>query len=155
MQKFPSIKHLKGRLDPIFFSGHVYVTEKVDGSQIRFGRYGDNIAVYSKYGEIDIDKPDHLFVNAVKYIKEIKHKLLPGYTYVGETLQHRGHGMLSYSRVPKNHIALFAVIDEDGNYFNDVRPHALHLGIDSVPILFEGSIISLATVEKELQKESV
>ncbi|KKK67636.1 hypothetical protein LCGC14_2952100 [marine sediment metagenome] len=80
--------------------GHqVVVQEKVDGSQISFGRKDGKLFVRSKNQMIDIDNPDGMFAPAVAVLKT---KELPDdYVFRGEYLKTPHHNVLTMTGYPK------------------------------------------------------
>lgn len=121
--------------------GHqVVIQEKIDGSQISFGRKGEKLLVRSKNQMIDIENPDGMFAPAVEMIKS---KILPdGYVFRGEYLKTSKHNVLDYDRIPKDHIISYDVERKDGsnNYLDPVivREIAAALGFETVPTLWAG-----------------
>ena len=101
--------------------GHqVVVQEKIDGSQISFGKKGGELFVRSKNKMIDVDCPDGLFANAVSVLKD--RSLPEGYVFRGEYLKTPKHNVLAYDRIPKDHIIIYDIEKEDGS--NDYVQYA-------------------------------
>ena len=100
--------------------GHqVVVQEKIDGSQISFGKKDGELFVRSKNKMIDVDCPDGLFANAVSVLKD--RSLPDGYVFRGEYLKTPKHNVLAYDRIPKDHIIIYDIEFRDGsNYYLDV-----------------------------------
>lgn len=122
------------------FAGEVEITEKVDGSQFGFGLHCGNVVCRSK-GAVNIQAcPPSMFNNAIAHVLSMSHMMKPGYFYFGETLNKPKHNALKYNRVPKNHIALFAVMDEQGTFllYDEICEHAALLNVDVVPLLYRG-----------------
>jgi hypothetical protein len=153
---YGSIFNLGHRALLDLFSGPVVVQEKVDGSQISFGRRDSELRIRSKGQPINVDAPDKMFAPGVEAIKAVAHQLMEGYTYRGEYLQKPKHNALTYSRIPSNHIVLFDVDAGDQAY----TPHyviveeAARLGFDAVPELFTGIVADHDFLRNLLQTES-
>lgn len=117
------------------------ITEKVDGSQLGFGKINGRLFVRSKGVEKDLDNPDGMFIDAVEYIKTIQDRIPDNYTFYGEYLQKPKHNTLAYDRIPKNHIALFAVLDTERREFFShatIAEWADKLSVDAIPVLKVG-----------------
>lgn len=159
-----------GRYGKIFALGHratkglldkpVVVEEKVDGSQISWGLVGDPPRLWarSKRLTLDLDEPPNLFAPSVASIQRMAedHLLTPGVVYRGEAMGRPRHNTLAYGRVPQGHIALFDVDAGTEDYLGceEKARVATRLGIEAVPLLFEGVLSSPARLEKLLELES-
>ena len=139
---FPKILHIGDKQILDLFEGEVEITEKLDGSQLGFGKTLDGeLIIRSKGREIDLEDADKLFFPAVTYIKSIADKIDNGWFYYGETLHAPRHSTLAYDSVPTNHIALFAVYEVGTHVFHNydtIKHQAEKLGVDAVPLLFRG-----------------
>ena len=139
---FPKILHIGDKQISSLFDGEVEITEKVDGSQIGFGKVNGKLFVRSKGKEQDLDNPDIMFELGVEYIKRIADLIPDNMTFYGEYLNKPKHNILAYDNIPKNHIALF------GAYNSVTREHfsmayveafAKKFNLDTVPVLYRGS----------------
>lgn len=139
---FPKILHIGDKQISSLFDGEVEITEKVDGSQLGFGKENGRLFVRSKGKEQDLDNPDMMFEKAVEYIKSIEDRLPDNMTFYGEWLNKPKHNTLAYDRTPKNGIALF------GAYNSVTREHfsmayieafAKQFEVDTVPLLYRGT----------------
>jgi hypothetical protein len=151
---YPSIYNLGHKAVAEIFNEPVVVQEKVDGSQISFGRYLPSTAdvdagmaadetrlrVRSKGAELVIEAPDKMFRAGVEAIKGVQHLLVPGWTYRGEYLARPKHNTLAYDRIPQNHIALFDIETSEQAFMEPyaLPYHAAKLGFDAVPLLHYG-----------------
>lgn len=138
---FPKILHIGDKQIEDLFEGVVEVTEKIDGSQLGFGKVNGRLFVRSKGRELDLDNPDGMFEKAVEYVKSIEDKIPDNCTFYGEYLQKPKHNTLAYQRIPKNHIALFGVYNYETKEFHrysHIQDWADKLGVDSVPVLKVG-----------------
>src|SRR5574342_25219 len=115
MESYPKIHALGVRYISDIWDGPVEITEKVDGSQFKFGLDPETneVRFRSKNSEIYPDACHNIFRPAVEHVLGMKESLIPGYTYYGETLAKPKHNALTYSRVPSGHIALFSVKTDD------------------------------------------
>ncbi len=120
--------------------GHqVVVQEKIDGSQVSFGKKDGELFVRSKNQMIDLDNTEKMFAAAVKVLKT---KDLPeGYVFRGEYLRTPKHNVLAYDRIPQDHIIIYDIEDGDGsNYYLDpslVEDIAADHGFEVVPTFAE------------------
>jgi hypothetical protein len=118
------------------FDGPVEITEKVDGSQFVFARIkGEGYICRSKGKIIPLDYPEKMFQQAVEYITSIE--VPEDKVFYCEYLQKPKHNVLAYSRIPKNHLCLFAVSDLSRTKFvmdySQLLHYAIQLDIDVVP----------------------
>ena len=100
--------------------GHrVVIQEKIDGSQISFGRKEGELFVRSKNRMINIECPDGMFAPAIAVLKD---RVLPDdYVFRGEYLKTPNHNVLNYDRIPKDHIIIYDIEFYDGsNHYVDV-----------------------------------
>lgn len=148
---FPKILHIGDKQISSLFDGPVEITEKVDGSQIGFGKVDGELFVRSKGKEQNLDAPDMMFEKGVEYIKTIADKIPDNMTFWGEYLNKPKHNTLAYDKTPKNFIALF------GAYNSVTREHfgihyckafANEFDMDTVPLLYEGSEASPESILK-------
>ena len=104
---FPKILHIGDKQISSLFDDEVEITEKVDGSQLGFGKVNGRLFIRSKGRELDLDNPDGMFKLGVEYVRSIEDKIPDNHTFYGEYLQKPKHNTLAYDRVPKNNISLF------------------------------------------------
>lgn len=90
---------------------HVYVTEKVDGSQISFGIINNELMIRSRHNSIPLMNPPKMFQEAVGSIVALceTQRLTPGLVYRGEYLSKPKHNVITYARVPEHNIILYDV----------------------------------------------
>ena len=134
---FPKILHIGDKQILSLFDTDVEITEKIDGSQLGFGKIDGELFVRSKGKEQNLDDPDMMFIQGVEYVKTIKERIPDNFTFYGEYLQKPKHNTLAYDRIPKNHIALFGVYDASAHEFLDykyISEWAEKLGVDAVPV---------------------
>lgn len=134
---FPKILHIGDKQILDLFDGPVEITEKLDGSQLGFGRIDGELFVRSKGQELDLEDPNKMFKKAVEYVKTIADKIPDNYTFYGEYLEKPKHNTLAYERIPKNHIALFGVYDSKERQFHDyeaIKKYADLFDVDAIPV---------------------
>lgn len=141
-EAFPKILHIGDKHISTLFEGWVEITEKVDGSQLGFGKVDGELFVRSKGKEQDLDNPDMMFIKAVEYVKSIEDRIPNGFTFYGEYLQKPKHNTLAYDRVPRNQIALFGVYNSTTREhfgMDVIQEWANNLELDTVPLLYKGT----------------
>jgi hypothetical protein len=158
LNSYPSIYNLGHAAIAELLKSPVIVEEKVDGSQLSFGLSGEGeISLRSKGAQINVVAPEGMFKKAVDVVASIKHLLKPGWVYRGEYLTGPHHNALTYARAPKNHIILFDVntgleVYESPKFKAGV---AEELGLECVPVLFQGMIEDVNQFRALLDTQSV
>lgn len=139
------------------FDGPVVVQEKVDGSQISFGKIDGQLVCRSKGKQINLDAPDGLFNKAVEVLKTIKGNLPEDIIFRGEYLSKPKHNALAYDRIPKNHIIIYDIQLERNSFceYRDVVTVAEKFGFETVPLLYQGMVKSKEELTMLLEKTSV
>ena len=159
IKAFPKIFTLGQDYIKDIFKEEVEITEKIDGSQLDFGKIDNELYVRSKGKEIYIENVDKMFEEGVNYIVSIADKIPNNTIYYCEYLRVKRHNVLSYNRIPKNHIILFGVSDITGTRFiskyNELKEFGDKIDIETVPLLYKGKIESIEEIEKLLDTESV
>jgi hypothetical protein len=138
------------------FKSPVLIEEKIDGSQFSFGVSIDGeLGCRSKGKQQLMDAPDKMFEQAIEVIKSLD--LRPGWTYRGEYLSKPKHNTLFYSRVPKNNIILFDVNSGIEEYLSPEQKHAEadRIGLEFVPVMYEGIVTDFEMFKHFLETESV
>lgn len=154
---YPKIHNLGHPEVRDLFNGSVVIQEKVDGSQFSFMiDDAGELHCRSKNREINVAYPDGMFNLAVASVKRIADRLTPGFVYRGEYLKSPNHNHLHYGRVPNNNIVLFDVAFAEASYCitPGLQEAANQLGLESVPVFFEGEVRSQDDLEELLQRES-
>lgn len=129
----------------------VSVTEKIDGSQFKFGYQPDQrqlengLIMKSKGATLFTTSANKMFTPAINTVSDLYNQcLLPeGVMFYSETLSKPHHNVITYDRVPKGHIALFGAYDTKWTKwlnYAEIAVWAEVLGIDVVPQLFTGVI---------------
>jgi hypothetical protein len=160
LKAFPKIFHIGAPEITNLFTGPVEITEKVDGSQIGFGKLEDGTLVIRSKGRIMYDggiyQEQKLFKSAVNHILLIQDKIAPGMFFYGEAVTSPHHNTMSYAKTPKNFIALYGVRTPNGwvTHHSQLEIIAASLDIDVVPLLFSGTVETKADLDKLLETTS-
>lgn len=134
----------------------VLVEEKCDGSQISFGLRGGELLMRSKGAQLYADSPNKQFAPGIRTILALQPLLHEGWVYRGEHLHAPHSNALTYSRVPKGHIAIFDIMIglETFLSYDDKVIEAKRIGLETVPRLFEGRVASFEEFMKFLAIDS-
>lgn len=140
----------------------IVVQEKVDGSQISFGKIDGELVMRSKSQPLHADNPDGMFKLGVEAIVAVADNLPDNVIFRGEYLSRPKHNTLAYDRAPKNHIALF-----DAQVLNPITSvweydvlggmqgwAADAFGFETVPELHRGVIAKVTDLTDLLERES-
>lgn len=140
------------------FDDVVLIEEKIDGSQFCFGVVDGEFVCRSHNKQIDwqsgsIDNMFKLaFESAYSRFKMIDNNTI----YRCEYLQTPDHNTLNYSRVPKDNLIVFDI--ECGlapMRYGDKKFEAERIGLECVPLLYQGLIKSADELLKFLDYESI
>ena len=132
----------------------VIVQEKIDGSQFQFMVKDGEYYCRSKGKDQSPPETDKMFLAAVNNTMTLN--LTEGFIYRGEFLGIPHHNALSYGRAPKHNVILFD-IDLGNNYYfpyEAVKEEANRIGLEVVPLLYEGSITNIDLLLDLLNRES-
>ena len=155
---YPKIWNLGNNQIPNLLESNVEVTEKVDGSMLRWTLTKEGVLlVGSKSVQSIQDHANAMFKAGVEYLETITNKMTPGFTYFGEYLRKPKHNTLTYDKIPKNHIVLFGTCFENGMWETEwkyLSNYAEVMGIDVVPLLFKGLLTDQAALEELLKTQS-
>lgn len=169
----PAISSSFGSYPQIYGLGHRYiedllkdpvtVEEKIDGSQFSFGKYaggGDYLNALrcrSKGAEIHMEAPEKMFSKAIATVQELAPELHEGWTYRAEYLQKPKHNALAYDRVPNKHLIIFDISVGPENFLSyaEKQEEAARIGLECVPLLFEGLVTSPEQFRELLSRDSV
>lgn len=154
---YPSVYQIGHKAIQDIFSGEVVVEEKVDGSQFSFGIVNSELKCRSKGAQIIIDAPEKMFNHAIETVKELAPALHPEWVYRGEYLAKPKHNTLCYNRVPNKNIILFDVNIGNEVYlsYEDMKKEADRLGLEVVPIFYQGKIETLEFFRDLLETQSI
>jgi hypothetical protein len=161
---YPSIYAIGHAAIRDIFSTDVIVEEKIDGSQFSF-KWTDGCGITearSKGAELDIsnngDNCNKLFQPAVKTMLQLAKdgKLKSGWIYRGEALCKPKHNTLAYNRAPETGFILFDIDDGLQNYMSraDKEKEASRLGLEIVPVLFQGKVDNFEQIQGFMEQES-
>jgi hypothetical protein len=97
-----------------------------------------------------------MFAKGIEYIQKISELLPEGLVFYGEYLQKEKHNTLTYKSIPKNHISLFGIMNNDKAFLNygTLCYWSNRLDIDVVPILYYGAIKNVEDIKELLQMKS-
>lgn len=141
---YGKIYNLGHRATQELFDGPVTIEEKIDGSQFSFGLIDGELLVRSRGRVFDINEAQAMFAGACATVQDLHDRgmLLNGWTYRGEVLAKPRHNVLCYDRAPKGNVILWDIAVEDQDYlpYADKAAEAARLGLEIVPLLFEGVV---------------
>lgn len=177
---YSSIFNLGHKAIQDLLKGEVRVEEKIDGSQFSFGIFEETVAyaipiegrpgildyvekeekvikVRSKGAVMHPDAPEKMFTSAVETVKRLADQLKVGWTYRAEFLAKPRHNALAYDRVPAGHLIIFDINSGEEEFlsYDDKKAEAERLGLEVVPLLFEGIIPDIARFREFLEIDSV
>lgn len=152
---YPEIFNLGHRALRELFADPVLVEEKIDGSQFSFGRFNGELRARSKGAVINTTLPEKMFSKAVENVGQLD--LRDGWTYRSEYLQKPKHNVLAYERTPKLNVIIFDINSGDECYlsYTEKMAEAERLGLEVVPILYEGMITEQKFLLDFLERVSV
>lgn len=160
IESYPKIYNLGHAELRELFSAPVLVEEKIDGSQFSFGVDREGfLRCRSKGCQIDFDNVPKMFNKGVATAKALHSVglLPPGLTFRGEFLSGPKHNVLCYDRAPAKNFILFDV--NTGIEAYATRAEKEHwgrtLGLEVVPLMFEGMIKSADDLRELLETTSV
>jgi RNA ligase-like protein len=157
LSSFPKVFAIGHKAVADLFKGPVLVEEKVDGSQFSFGVINGQLFMRSKGAEILPEAPEKMFSLAVSTVSGLKPFLRDGWTYRAEFLQKPKHNVMKYDRVPNQNIILFDVNTGDEVYLTreDKEEEAARIGLEIVPVLYQGLVDSPETLYQLIARDSV
>jgi hypothetical protein len=151
---YPSIYALGHRALADLFLDPVIVEEKIDGSQFSFGRFNGELKCRSKGCVLNVIAPEKMFQRAVDVAGALD--LVDGWTYRAEYLLKPKHNALAYDRIPASNLIVFDVNTGHESYmaYADKEKEALRLGLDVVPLIYEGRIDDVVTFRDLIDRQS-
>lgn len=153
---YPSIYAIGHKAIADIFTTSVVVEEKVDGSQFSFKKISETEwEAKSKNCPLNGDIPS-LFKPAMDTMVGLMPQLKTGWNYRGEALCRPKHNTLCYDRAPEAGLILFDIDDGLENYFSrkEKEDEAKRLGLEIVPVLFEGTIKNFEEIQTLLETDS-
>jgi hypothetical protein len=158
IHSYPSVYQIGHKAIELLFGGEVLVEEKVDGSQFSFGVLDGELTCRSK-GKIQIiDAPDKMFNKAVATIKEFEPNLHPNWTYRCEYLEKPKHNTLCYSRTPAKNLIGYDIMTENAEEYlsyEEKKAEFERIGLEIVPMFYQGKIDSFEVFKSLLETESI
>jgi len=157
IKSFPKIFAIGTDYIADIFDNDVEITEKVDGSQFAFGRVNGELYIRSKGAMLYSDNPEKMFAEGIDWVGSVEHILPDDTVYYCEYLKKPKHNTLAYNSIPTNHLALFGVCSPSQKFtshYRDLLDHAMGLGIDIVPLIFDGKINSAEELLSMMDRES-
>lgn len=154
--QYPSIYTIGHKAIKDIFVTPVVVEEKIDGSQFSFKKISETEwEAKSKNCSLNGDIPS-LFKPAVDTMVGLLPQLKTGWSYRGEAICRPKHNTLCYGRAPKEGLILFDIDDGLENYLSrkEKEDEAKRLGLEIVPVLFEGTVENFETLKELLETES-
>lgn len=153
---YPSIYQIGHKAISDIFTTEVLIEEKIDGSQFSFKRTSETDYIAKSKGAILGGDIQALFKPAVETMVGLLPHLKIGWTYRGEAVCKPKHNTLCYNRAPKGGIVLFDIDDGLENYLSRVEKEteASRLGLEIVPLLYQGRVEEFEQFKKFLDQES-
>lgn len=153
---YPSIYAIGHKAIGDIFSTEVLIEEKIDGSQFSFKRISGTEYIAKSKGAILGGDIQALFKPAMETMVSLLPQLKIGWTYRGEAVCRPKHNTLAYGRAPKGGVILFDVDDGLENYLSrsEKEIEASRLGLEVVPILYQGKVENFEEFKSFLERES-
>lgn len=155
ISSFPKIFAIGTDYIKDIFDGPVEITEKIDGSQFVFGRVDGELWIRSKGAQLFFENHQKMFSKAISYIDEISNNIPDGKIFFCEYLQKPKHNTLVYDRTPLNNLILFAVMNLDQTFDQDLEYNSEMLNIEKVPVIYSGEIKDMSDLNALLDRKSV
>lgn len=139
------------------FNEPVLIEEKVDGSQFSFGVFDGELKCRSRGKVQNPLYPDKMFLQGVEMAQRLAPDLVDGYTYRGEYLSKPKHNSLAYDRAPENHVIIWDINTghEDYMSYDEKKREAARLGLEVVPLLYQGGVHEVEKLKDLLDTVSV
>jgi len=152
--RYPKAKHIRDRHCERIFDSEVVVQEKLDGSQFSFmvNEHGTLFA-RSKNAMREVHAPDPIFEPAIRWLRQNKDKLLPGFVYRAECFKGDGHNVLEYENVPEQGFVVYDVQYQNGDFLKPqtAKAHCENHGIPYTEIFSRGQVMG-ETFSDKLEK---
>ena len=155
---YPSVYAIGHKSIQGIFNNPVIVEEKIDGSQFSMGVIDGGLQCRSKGKQLLLEAPEEMFKKAVASAGVLAMLALhPNWIYRCEYLEKPKHNTLSYSRVPKSNLILFDVCTGLETYltYKEKAAEAERIGLEVVPLLYEGKVESFEMFQSFLERESI
>jgi hypothetical protein len=168
---YPKLFALGHRALDALLLDDVVVEEKLDGSQFSFGVFKEwlptagggvvqqnVLKIRSKGVVMNVEAPEKMFNKAVETVKDLADRWLlnEGWTYRAEYLAKPKHNALAYDRAPNGFLAIFDINLAEESYlpYEAKAAEALRLGLDVVPLIYQGRIASIEQFRPMLDRVS-
>ncbi len=153
---YPSIYALGHKITMSIFSHPVTIEEKIDGSQFSFGIFNGELKLKSKNKELSYEVPEKMFMKAVESVITIQDKLTEGWTYRAEYLQSPRHNVMHYESIPLKHLMVFDINTGHEVYlpYAEKKAEAERLGLEAVPLIFEGIWTDATAIPGLIERKS-
>jgi len=137
------------------FDAPVLIEEKIDGSQFSMSRIDGELLCRSRGKNLVIDAPEKMFELGVQTAKHLD--LHEGWVYRCEYLQKPHHNTLTYQRIPNSHLIVFDIAIGEEDYLSptDKRTEVERLGLEVVPVFYEGVVNNLDQLLGFLDADSI
>lgn len=111
----------------------------------------------SKRKELLLSGGEKLFNQAIDTALRLAPELKPDWIYRGEYLQKPKHNALAYRRTPRQHIMLYDICRGLEDYLGpeEKAEEAERLGLECVPVLQRGAVLTAELFAQLLERESV
>jgi len=159
INSYPSVYALGHAAIANLFEGNVIIQEKIDGSQFSW-MIDDSGCLHFRSHHAEIfDGSNTMFNEGIEAIKEVADELCPNWVYRGEYLRKPKHNVLTYSRIPDNHIYLFDINIGLEQYCDRKSVYTEAMGLDFEPVktIYEGdgSKVDFEYLKSLLDTESI
>lgn len=157
IHSYPSIYAIGHKAIADIFKSEVLIEEKIDGSQFSFGVIDGELQCRSKNKQIILDAPEKMFGQAIDVALHLAKFLTPNWVYRCEYLEKPKHNILAYSRVPEQNLILYDINTGLEEYMSPVEKasYARALGLETVPLLYQGIVENFEMFKGFLERESV
>ena len=157
LHSYPKVYAIGHRAVADLFKSPVLVEEKVDGSQFSFGTENGQLQMRSKGAEIYLSNPEKMFSLGIAAADKLVPVLHEGWTYRAEYLQKPKHNCMKYDRVPANNLVLFDINTGEETYLTreEKEAEAARIGLEIVPVLYQGLVDSPETLYGLLNRDSI
>lgn len=137
------------------FLDEVLVEEKLDGSNASIALMPEGLCLRSKNAEI-IPGDAGMFSKLVETAQNLQAVLHPGWVYRGEFIAKEHHNAVTYARVPAHFFILFDIMVGYEDYLPRAakEAEAARLGLEVVPVLYQGMVRGADQLETFLEQES-
>jgi hypothetical protein len=155
LSSYPTVYQLGHKAIQGIFDNQVLVEEKIDGSQFSFGVINGEYVCRSHKKQMLVDAPEQMFIKAIEQTKGLD--LRSDWVYRGEFLDKPKHNTLNYGRVPQNNVILFDIMTAPETYlpYPEKVEEAQRIGLECVPLLYEGKVDNFEMFKAFLERVSV